>query len=317
MKQEFYGKASTVEEAKEDALRQAKEAVQVAFASEYEVTEEPRKGMFGIGKKDAVVKLTVTYTEAQQPAQKVQKPAGELQQPQEQQSAEDPNAERVEIAKRYLDDILSGMGLENIHYTIKQEEGNNFTFTFDGEDIGVLIGHHGETLDSLQYLVGLASNRLKDGTYCRITLDGGSYREKREQTLKELAKKIGEKVKRTGRSQMLEPMNPYERRIIHAVVSEIPGIFSKSKGEDPNRRVIIISENPRQNHYNGSRSKNGRRPSQGSNYRGQRSGGYTRTSNKPTIEQMLKEDKDYVNRTTKAKNDDQLDAKLYSKIELD
>ncbi len=313
MKQEFYGKASTVEEAKEEALRQAKEAIHAEFASEYEVTEEPKKGVFGIGKKDAVVKLTVTYT-AQQPEQEVKKPEKASQ---EEEAAGDPNAERVELAKRYLDDILAGMGLNSIHYTIKQEEGNNFTFTFEGDDIGVLIGHHGETLDSLQYLVGLASNRLKDGTYCRITLDGGSYREKREQTLKELAKKIGEKVKRTGRSQMLEPMNPYERRIIHAVVSEIPGIYSKSKGEDPNRRVIIISENPRQNHYNNGRSKNGRRPSQGSNYRGQRSGGYTRTSNKPTVEQMLKEDKDYVNRTTKAKNDDQLDAKLYSKIELD
>jgi spoIIIJ-associated protein len=214
------------------------------------------------------------------------------------------------------------MELNDIRYTVKEEEGDNVTFTFEGEDIGVLIGHHGETLDSLQYLVGLASNRRKEGNYCRITLDGGSYREKRAETLKELAKKIGEKVKRTGRSQMLEPMNPYERRIIHAVVSEIPGVYSKSKGEDPNRRVIIISENPRPNHYGNKRGNGGnRRQGQGnSNYRGQgqRSGGYTKTrSNKPTIEQMLKEDKDYVNRTSKQKNDDQLDAKLFSKIELD
>lgn len=294
MNQEYIGKASSVDLAKEEALKQAKEALgEIVFTTAYEILEEPKKGFLGIGKKgNAVVKLTVSYEEP------VVEPS------------------REETAKQYLDDILAAMGLKDIAYTIKEEEGDNVTFTFEGEDIGVLIGHHGETLDALQYLVGLASNRRKEGTYCRITLDGGSYREKRAETLQELARKIGEKVKRTGRSQMLEPMNPYERRIIHAVISEIPGVYSKSKGEDPNRRVIIISENPKP--YGNKRGNNRRDQQGGGNYRGQRSGGYTRTrSNKPTIEQMLKEDKDYVNRTSKQKNDDQLDAKLFSKIELD
>ncbi len=299
MNKEYIGKASSVELAKQDAVNQAKnELGDIAFTTAFVVMEEPKKGFLGIGKKEtAVVKLTVEY-----------------EQPQEELS-------RKDVAKQYLDDLLAAMGLDRISYTIKEEEGDNVTFTFEGEDIGVLIGHHGETLDALQYLVGLASNRRKEGNYCRITLDGGSYREKRAETLQELARKIGEKVKRTGRSQMLEPMNPYERRIIHAVISEIPGVYSKSKGEDPNRRVIIISENPRPSHYGNKRQGGNRRQGggQGGNYRGgQRSGGYTRTrSNKPTIEQMLKEDKDYVNRTTKQKNDDQLDAKLFSKIELD
>ncbi len=300
MNKEYLGKALSVELAKEDALNQAKnELGDIAFTTSFDILEEPKKGFLGIGKKEnAVVKLTVAYEE---PAEEVS---------------------RKDAAKQYLDDLLAAMGLDRISYTIKEEEGDNVTFTFEGEDIGVLIGHHGETLDALQYLVGLASNRRKEGNYCRITLDGGSYREKRAETLQELARKIGEKVKRTGRSQMLEPMNPYERRIIHAVISEIPGVYSKSKGEDPNRRVIIISENPRPSHYGNKRGGQGgnrRSGSQGGNYRGgQRSGGYTRTrSNKPTIEQMLKEDKDYVNRTTKQKNDDQLDAKLFSKIELD
>lgn len=296
MNQEYIGKSSSIELAKEDALNQAKKALgDIEFTTAYDILEEPKKGFLGIGKKgNAVVKLTVSY--------------------------EGPEEEigRKDAAKQYLDDILSAMGLTNIAYTIKEEEGDNVTFTFEGEDIGVLIGHHGETLDALQYLVGLASNRRKEGTYCRITLDGGSYREKRAETLQELARKIGEKVKRTGRSQMLEPMNPYERRIIHAVISEIPGVYSKSKGEDPNRRVIIISENPRPNHSGNKRGGNRRGQQGNGNYRGQRSGGYTRTrSNKPTIEQMLKEDKDYINRTNKQKNDDQLDAKLFSKIELD
>ncbi len=298
MNKEYIGKASGVELAKENALDQAKaELGDIAFTTAFDILEEPKKGFLGIGKKEnAVVKLTVEYEE----------PAEELS--------------RKDAAKQYLDDLLAAMGLDRISYTIKEEEGDNVTFTFEGEDIGVLIGHHGETLDALQYLVGLASNRRKEGTYCRITLDGGSYREKRAETLQELARKIGEKVKRTGRSQMLEPMNPYERRIIHAVISEIPGVYSKSKGEDPNRRVIIISENPRPSHYGNKRGgQGGRRQGGQGNFRGgQRSGGYTRTrSNKPTIEQMLKEDKDYVNRTNKQKNDDQLDAKLFSKIELD
>ena len=298
MNKEYTVRAATVEAAKDEALKLAKsELGELAFTSAYEVVEEAKKGFLGIGKADAVVKLTVTYEE----------------------TVAEEEISRLEAAKQYLDEILAAMGLTEISYTVKEEEGDNVTFTFDGEDIGVLIGHHGETLDALQYLVGLASNRRKEGNYCRITLDGGSYREKRAETLQELARKIGEKVKRTGRSQMLEPMNPYERRIIHAVVSEIPGIYSKSKGEDPNRRVIIISENPKSSHYGNKRGGNkGGRNQQGGGYRGQRNGGgYTRTrSNKPTIEQMLKEDKDYVNRT-KQKNDDQLDAKLYSKIELD
>ena len=297
MNQEYIGRASSVELAKEDALNQAKEALGGAeYTTAFEILEEPKTGFFGLVKKgDAVVKLTACIAEPE---------------------VKEEEISRRETAAQYLDDILAAMGLNDISYTVTEEEGDNVTFTFEGEDIGVLIGHHGETLDALQYLVGLASNRRKEGTYCRITLDGGSYREKRAETLQELARKIGEKVKRTGRSQMLEPMNPYERRIIHAVVSEIPGIYSKSKGEDPNRRVIIISENPRPNNYN--KRGGSRRGPQNGDYRGQRSGGYTRSrSNKPTIEQMLKEDKDYVNRTTKQKNDDQLDAKLFSKIELD
>ena len=186
--------------------------------------------------------------------------------------------------------------------------------------MGILIGKRGQTLDSLQYLTSLVVNK-EQNEYIRVKLDTENYRKRRKDTLENLAKNIAFKVKKTRKPVALEPMNPYERRIIHAVVSEIPGIYSKSKGEDPNRRVIIISENPKPSHYGNKRGGNGKggrgQQSGGGGYRGQRSGGYTRTrSNKPTIEQMLKEDKDYVNRT-KQKNDDQLDAKLYSKIELD
>jgi len=134
------------------------------------------------------------------------------------------------------------MKLDSIEMKVEEKE-DGAVITFDGEGMAVLIGHHGETLDSLQYLVALTCNRV-EGEYYRITLDCGNYREKREITLQGLAQRIADKVKKTGRSQLLEPMNPYERRIIHAVVSDIEGVYSKSKGDEPNRRVVILSDKP-------------------------------------------------------------------------
>lgn len=158
-----------------------------------------------------------------------------------------------------------------------------------------MIGHHGENLDALQYLVALACNRI-DGEYYRITLDCGNYREKREETLRALATRIAAKVKKTGRSQLLEPMNPYERRIIHSVVSDIEGVYSKSKGEEPNRRVVILSETPAKNggyNRNRGRREDYRKP-------------YAPQKRERTMEEILKSD--IREREEKAQ--------LYSKIEL-
>ncbi len=118
------------------------------------------------------------------------------------------------------------------------------TLTFDGDGSGTIIGRRGETLDALQYLASMVSNK-GDKEYFRITIDSCGYREKRRKTLIELAKKISKSVLRTGRSTTLEPMNPYERRIIHSAVSEIEGVTSHSTGEEPYRKVIISSTNPR------------------------------------------------------------------------
>lgn len=116
--------------------------------------------------------------------------------------------------------------------------------TLTGDGLGVLIGRRGETLDALQYLSGLVANRM-EGEYFRITIDSGNYREKRERTLELLAKKLSSQVLKNGRSMTLEPMNPYERRIIHATVQNIDGVSSSSIGEEPNRRVVISSANSR------------------------------------------------------------------------
>lgn len=117
-----------------------------------------------------------------------------------------------------------------------------------------MIGRRGETLDALQYLSSLVANRI-EGDYIRVSLDSCGYREKREETLKGLAERISEKALKTGKSTVLEPMNPYERRIIHSVVSKIEGVNSKSIGEEPYRKIVIASDNPRK--YNNKRRKSG------------------------------------------------------------
>ncbi len=292
MKKEFNAKATTVDLATEQALILAKnELGTTPFSYDIQVIETPKKKLFGGYKGDAVVKLIATYEEPVE-------------------VEEQKSLTKLDVALSYIDEILKNMNLKTVTYTVEQT-GETVKITLDGDEIGVLIGHHGETLDALQYLVALSCNRI-EGDYFRITIDGGNYRKKREETLKQLAIKISEKVKRTGRSQMLEPMNPYERRLIHAVISEIEGVFSKSKGEDPNRRIIILSERPSRAPYN----KGGRGDgfSKNRNNDGERrTQPYQRRSDKPTVEQLLKKD----NRATKTEfNDNAVDAKLYSKIDI-
>ena len=155
--------------------------------------------------------------------------------------------------------------MPHVEVTAKVEENNNAVITLSGEGLGVIIGRRGETLDALQYLTGLVANRA-DGDYMRVTIDSGNYREKREKTLETLAKKLANNAVKTGRSSTLEPMNPYERRIIHAAVSQVEGALSTSVGEEPNRRVVISSANPKKPRTDGrgkgkGGSRRGGRPS--------------------------------------------------------
>ena len=150
-------------------------------------------------------------------------------------------------AAEYLLDVLQGMGVKNPAVDIREEEEGG-VLMLSGDDMGFIIGRRGETLDALQYLAGLVSNRV-DNSYYRITLDIGNYREKREQTLIALAKKVAGQASRTGRRTSLEPMNPYERRIIHTAVQEVEGATSWSVGSEPNRHVMIgpSDDNPVKN----------------------------------------------------------------------
>ena len=181
-----------------------------------EVLERVKKGLFGKIKSEAKVRVYV----------------------------EEPDEnEKLVLAKEYLLDLLGRLGVENAVLNVEEKE-NAALITIDGENLGTIIGRRGETLDALQYLTSLVCNRAK-GEFYKITLDCCGYREKREETLKELAQKIARQVLKTGRNSVLEPMNPYERRIIHSVISEIEGVSSKSVGEDPNRKVVVMSNNPR------------------------------------------------------------------------
>lgn len=204
MKREVVATGKTVE----DAINKACEMLGADRDSvEVDILELPTKRLLGLlGAQDAKVK--VIYLESSK-----------------------------EHAKDYLKEILDKMDLKDVEIEESEDE-NGIIYNLKGEDPGFIIGHRGETLDALQYLVSLVANRDTE-EYKRITLDTGDYRKKRETTLKALAKRIAQNSVRTHRNTTLEPMNPYERRIIHTAVQEVAGATSWSVGIDPNRRVVI------------------------------------------------------------------------------
>ena len=144
---------------------------------------------------------------------------------------------KVERSAAYVTEILTAMGFEDVKVQPKYYT-DCVCLQLTGSGLGVIIGRRGETLDSLQYLASLVANR-GEGDYIRVNIDSGNYRQKREKTLIALAKKLANNAVRTGRSTTLEPMNPYERRVIHGAVSQVKGATSASIGVDPNRRVVI------------------------------------------------------------------------------
>ena len=170
-----------------------------------EVLEEGTKGFLGIGAKPYRLRLTKKDTPAIR-------------------------------AEEFLKNVTSLMGLE-VSFDITEDE-DAMLINMQGDNQGILIGHRGETLDALQYLTSLQVN--KGGKeYRRVTLDTEGYRAKREQTLIALAGRMANKVHKSGRRMMLEPMNPYERRILHATLQDNPYVTTHSEGEEPNRRVVI------------------------------------------------------------------------------
>ena len=165
---------------------------------------------------------------------------------QEERPAEEPKKARelaevqpqtVEAVKTFLADTMKAMNME-VEIEISIDEDGALCADLRGEHMGILIGKRGQTLDSLQYLANRVANKHQDG-YVRVKLDTENYRERREETLKHLAKNIAHKVKRNRRPVALEPMNPYERRIIHSALQSNPYVTTHSEGEEPYRKVVI------------------------------------------------------------------------------
>ena len=208
MKKEIIVTAKTVEEAK------AKAAVELGVAAEeieYTVLEEGKRGFLGIGATDAKVQAVYTVKGA-------------------------------DVAVTFIRKVVSDMEL-SLKVDVKPGTNDDTMITMEGEGAGLLIGHHGETLDALQYLANLAANKKVKGEkreYVKITLDIEGYRAKREEKLREVARRYAQKVIKGKKSVMLEPMNPYERRIIHSEVQGIAGVSTNSIGSENNRRVVMF-----------------------------------------------------------------------------
>lgn len=164
----------------------------------------------------------------------------------------------ADVAEKYLRDILNAMNLSSINIE-RQDSENAVKFDLSGDEVGFVIGRRGDTLDSLQYLTSLVANH-KDNSYFKVTIDTGNYREKREKTLEILGRKLAFKAVKTGRRTSLEPMNPYERRIIHTAVQKINGAVSWSEGENANRHVVIGPDPKSRRRPNYNKGRGGRRP---------------------------------------------------------
>ena len=181
------------------------------------------------------------------------------------------SSKSIQSAVDYLTAVLKGMGVAEMSAKAFRTSDDEIIIELDcGEDYGIVIGRRGETLDSIQYLTRLVANKYKtENEYARISINIGSYREKRKNTLRSLAKKNSEKVLKYGRNVTFEPMNPYERRIIHTAVQEIEGVTSHSVGSDSNRRVVItLAEGVKPTHPSKGGYNRGRTGRGGYNNRG-------------------------------------------------
>jgi len=220
MKKEAIGIGKTVEEA---ILAALKELGVSSDKAEHEILEQPKKGFFGIGEVPAKVRVTC-------------------------------DADAADKGVAFIENLIAEMGItakvtcSPVAEDASKNEKKERLITIEGEEAGILIGHHGDTLDSLQYLTNLVVNKREEegkDDYTRITVDIENYRAKREKTLRALASRMASRVLKSGRSVSLEPMSAYERRIIHSEVQGIEGVSTHSVGEDDNRKIVITPERSR------------------------------------------------------------------------
>ncbi len=246
--------ASSLEEAKQ----QAADAFCVSVESiRFTVLEEPKRGLLGLlGKKSGEYKVRAEYDPVPTEEETASVEAVESVPIAESAAEEAPAAvdddetapvsaadmqEKLDRAAAYLETIVAHFDSDIA--VVGSVTENGVLIELQGSNAGALIGRRGETLDAMQYLASMVANR-GDREYLRVSVDTCGYREKRQKALQELATRLSKSVLRNGRGVTLEPMNPYERRIIHSTVTEIEGVSSHSSGEEPNRRVIIMPDHP-------------------------------------------------------------------------
>ena len=265
----------------DDAITEA--LVQLGVTSDrldYIVVEKGSEGFLGIGRKQAVIKArrkreekpveeTVEESKVETPVKEEVKPEKKTEKKsakehshtkknvrEEKPEVKSEPKKEVELAKvepqtietceKFIYDVMNAMDMDDVKVTSVVDEEGALSINMEGSNMGILIGKRGQTLDSLQYLTNRVANKMQDG-YVRVKLDTEDYRRRRKETLENLAKNIASKVKRTRKTVSLEPMNPYERRIIHSALQSDPAVSTHSEGEEPYRRVVVTLVRNRNN----------------------------------------------------------------------
>lgn len=279
MIKEAIKEAETIEEAKALALEELGINEDKA---QFEVLVQPEKKKFGLF-GGSLAKVRVFYEETP-----------------------------TDIAKAYLADVLTKLGVTNVVIEATETE-DGAEFDVNGDDIGFIIGHRGETLDALQYLTGLVVNHIHD-EYFRVIINIGNYREKREKTLEVLGRKLAFRACKTGEKVSLEPMNPYERRIIHTAVQKVRGATSWSEGENLQRHVVIGPDRKKQSYGNRNGRYNSGYGNRNSSQPRRRSGDYQR---REYTDEQQKHPDDSVFSTFESEHlEEAPTTSLYGKIEI-
>lgn len=255
-----------------------------------EILERAKSGFLGIGGSPARIRVTYGTDEPEEkkaePTKKVEKkpePKAEVKKPEvkpepKKQEPKKPETKPVEKApeqktvaagtcddenarriREFLEGLLQHMN-SPAQVNVALEEKGRYQVTLEGEKLGQLIGRRGETLDALQYLTSLQVNKGREG-YIRVTLDTENYRAKREDSLRRLAQRMANRAVKTGRRVVLEPMNPYERRVLHTALQNHPAVTTHSEGEEPNRRVVIMLKNQPERPEKSADKPQGEKPS--------------------------------------------------------
>ena len=257
----------------DDAITEA--LVQLGVTSDrldYIVVEKGSEGFLGIGRKQAVIKArrkreekpveeTVEESKVETPVKEEVKPEKKTEkkpakehshtkknvreekpevksEPKKEAELAKVEPQTIETCEKFIYDVMNAMGMDDVKVTSVVDEEGALSINMEGSNMGILIGKRGQTLDSLQYLTNRVANKMQDG-YVRVKLDTEDYRRRRKETLENLAKNIASKVKRTRKTVSLEPMNPYERRIIHSALQSDPAVSTHSEGEEPYRKVVV------------------------------------------------------------------------------